>query len=317
MKRRLLSKSGWRSVLSGHATLIAFVLFVLLGGSNPVAVRFSNLELPPFWGATMRFAAAALIFWIAVVGRRTALPTGRALIGALLYGAIAFGASNAFAYWALVRLQAGLASVFLAFVPLLTLFFAAAHGLESLSWRRLAGASVAVMGILIVVGGGLGTGLDGLALLALAAGIACMAEGAIIFKLLPQGEPVATNAVAATTAALLLAGLSLGLGEKWSLPASANTWAAFAYLVVVGSVLVFYLYLFVLARWSASSTAYGFVLLPVASVAVSAWLTGEVVTASFAMGTSVVLVGVWLGAISGSSHATASRPVAAADCVRC
>jgi len=30
MKRRLLSKSGWRSVLSGHATLIAFVLFVLL-----------------------------------------------------------------------------------------------------------------------------------------------------------------------------------------------------------------------------------------------------------------------------------------------
>ena len=31
-------------------TRIAFVAFVILGGGNAVAVRFSNLGLPPFWG---------------------------------------------------------------------------------------------------------------------------------------------------------------------------------------------------------------------------------------------------------------------------
>jgi len=317
MRRRFSTEGGWRAALSGRGALIAFVLWVMLGGSIPVAIRFSNLELPPFWGATMRLGVAAAIFWVFVLGRRAAVPTGRALIGTVLYGAIGIGASNAFAYWALVRLQPGLASVFLAFAPLLTLFFAAAHGLELLNWRSLVGASVAVVGILIIVGGGLGATLNVSALLALAVGVACTAEGAVLYKLFPRGEPVATNAVASTTAAVLVAGLSLGLGEKWSVPAAASTWAAFAYLAVFGTVIVFYLYLFVLVRWPASTAAYGFVLLPVASVAISAWLTGEVVTISFVAGAAVVLAGVWLGAIRSSSRATASERATTAECVRC
>ena len=49
---------------------LAFVVVVILGGSNAVAIRFSNLELPPFWGAGIRFAAAALVFWAIVLVRR-------------------------------------------------------------------------------------------------------------------------------------------------------------------------------------------------------------------------------------------------------
>jgi hypothetical protein len=50
-------------------TLVAFVAVVILGGSNAVAVRFSNFELPPFWGATIRFASAAAIFWFILLIR--------------------------------------------------------------------------------------------------------------------------------------------------------------------------------------------------------------------------------------------------------
>ncbi len=317
MRRRFSSKGDLGATLSGHATLIAFVLFVLLGGSNAVAIRFSNHELPPFWGATLRFALAALIFWAIVVARRIALPTGRALLGTLLYGAIAIGASYGFAYWSLVRVEAGRATVFLAFVPLLTLLLATAHGLERLSWRRVAGALIAVAGIVVVVGGGLGTDLTLPLLLALIAGVSCNAEGAVIFKLLPKGDPVATNAVAFTTGAAVLAGVSMLAGEKWSLPAAANTWAALTYLVVIGSVVVFYLYLFVLGRWPVSRAAYGFVLLPVAGVSISAWLTGEVVTVSFLLGALVVLLGVWLGAISRSPRAVPAEPAAVVECATC
>ncbi|HEX9387745.1 MAG TPA: hypothetical protein VF918_15590 [Anaerolineales bacterium] len=45
-------------------TLAAYILIVILAGANAVAVRFTVMELPPFWSATLRFAAAALIFWI-------------------------------------------------------------------------------------------------------------------------------------------------------------------------------------------------------------------------------------------------------------
>jgi drug/metabolite transporter (DMT)-like permease len=317
MGRSLLSRGGRGAGLSHRVALIAFALFVLLGGSNPVAIRFSNLELPPFWGAALRFAAAALVFWAVVLVRRTPLPTGRALLGTLLYGVIVIGVSYACTYWVLVRAEAGLVSVFLAFVPLVTLFLAAAHRLEPLSWQRLIGALIAAGGILVVVGEGLGTAVTLPVLLALAGGVVCLAEGAIVLKLFPQADPVATNAVAFTVGAALLTGLSFLAGEEWSLPAAANTWLAFAYLVVIGSVVVFYLYLFVLGRWPASRTAFGYVLLPIATVAISAWLTGEVVTASFVVGAAVVLGGVWLGAISRPPRTVVSLSAPPADCVHC
>jgi len=56
-----------------------------------------------------------------------------------------------------------------------------------------------------------------------------------------------------------------------------------------------------------------FVLMPMVSIALSVWLTGEVVTVSFVLGAAVTLVGVWLGAISGSSRATAPQPTVALE----
>jgi drug/metabolite transporter (DMT)-like permease len=313
MGRIILSRGGLRTTLSSRATLLAFALLVLVGGSNAVAVRFSNLELPPFWGAGSRFAAAALIFWTIVLARRLALPKGRALIGAILYGLVGTGASFAFLYWALLRVQASLAIVVLALVPLITLLLSWAHGLETLSWRRLIGALVAIAGIIIVVAGGLGTTVPILSFLALLAGAVCISEGAVVFKLFPKSHPVLTNAVAFTTGASLLLGLSLVAGEDWSLPATANTWAAFTYLVLIGSVLLFYLYLYVLARWTASATAYSFLLFPVATVPLAALIAGEVITASFIIGGALGLSGVWLGAISGSRRVSGSHPSPAAD----
>jgi drug/metabolite transporter (DMT)-like permease len=313
MSRIGSSWEGMVSALSGRATVLAFAVMVLVGGTNAVAIRFSNLELPPFWGAGSRYAAAALILWAIVLVRRIALPKGRALVGALLYGLLGTGASFAFVYWALIRVQASQSIVVLALIPLITLFLAWAHGLEALSWRRVIGALVAIVGIFIVVGAGLGTSVPVLSLLALLAGSVCVAEGSVIVKLFPQGHPVATNAVALTAGSLLLIGLSLVTGEAWILPATTTTWAVFIYLVLFGSVLMFILYLTVLTRWTASATSYSFLLFPVVTVPLAALLAGEVITTTFVIGGALGLFGVWLGAISGSPPATAPNAVPVAD----
>jgi len=67
-------------------TLVAFLLWAVLGGANVVAIRPSNSGLPPFWGATLRFGTAAVVFWIIVLLRGISLPTGRGLLGADLPG---------------------------------------------------------------------------------------------------------------------------------------------------------------------------------------------------------------------------------------
>ena len=104
------------------------------------------------------------------------------------------------------------------------------------------------------------------------------------------------NAVAMGAAALLLVAGSVLAGEPIELPGAA-TWAAIAYLIVVGSVLVFSLYVLVLRYWSASRTSYTFVLVPVVTVALSAWLDDEPVRLGLVTGGALVLIGVYVGAL--------------------
>jgi drug/metabolite transporter (DMT)-like permease len=283
-----------------YLIIFAFGLVVLFGGSNAVAVRFSNLGLPPFWGAAVRFGTAALIFWSIVLLRRISLPQGRALLGAVVYGLLSVGASYAFLYWGLLRVQAALSMVVLAFVPLITLLLALVHGLEPFRPRVLGGALLGIIGILPAVGGTLGSTVPVASFLALVAGATCLSEGGVVFKLFPKGDLVATNALALTTGAVLLLGLSLIVGEQRPLPATTNTWLALIYLVLFGTVALFYLFLFVLSHWDASATAYSFLLFPVVTVVIAAWLAGEKVTASFVIGGAIVLLGVWIGGIRGA-----------------
>ena len=182
--------------------------------------------------------------------------------------------------------------------PLLTFFFAWAHGQEAFRWRGLIGAIVAVAGMLVGVGDAVGSSIPLLPMLALVAAAVAIAEAAVLFKLFPRSDPVAVNALALTVGAIILVVISLIAGEAWSLPATRTAWTAYAYLVLGGSVTLFYLYLNVLQRWTASATSYSYLLYPVATIVITAWLANEVISPRFLVGSAIVLVGVWVGAVA-------------------
>ena len=278
-----------------RATLAVFALLVVIGGSNAVAVRFSNLELPPFWGAGARFAAAAFVFWFVALARRTPVPRGRTLVQILVFGLISVGSSYALLYWGLLRVSAGLTMTVLAFVPLLTFFLAILQRQEEFRKRGLLGALISLAGILIAVGSRLDGGLHIPSVLAVAAAAGFIAEGNVFFKTIPRTDPVVTNAVATTGGAVFLLVVSRITGEAWSIPAGSDTWTAYLYLVLIGTVGLFYLYLFVLGRWTASATSYAFLLFPVSTVVLAALIEGETITAEFLTGLALVIVGVWIG----------------------
>ncbi|GAG94727.1 unnamed protein product, partial [marine sediment metagenome] len=124
------------------------------------------------------------------------------------------------------------------------------------------------------------------------------AEGTVLYKTFPGADPLAVNSLALTTGAVILFLISLFAGETWILPANQATWIAYGYLVIAGSVLMFYSFLYVLNRWSASATSYSTLLIPVATIVVAAWLLDEQITLQFMVGSIIVVGGVWLGAIS-------------------
>jgi len=283
------------------ATLAAYATMIVIAGSNFVAVRFSNQELPPFWGATLRFAIACALFSSVMRWRGAALPRGRALAGVAIYGALGFGAFYALMYWALVSVPAGLASVLVALVPLLTFFLAIAHGLERFRLRGLAGALIAVAGIAVVFVEQLGGAVEVAALLACIAAAACAAESAVLAKVFPRVDPAATNAVGMLAGLAILAPLSLVAGEVWTMPQRIDTMVAVLYLVTIGSVGLFALFLYVLRRWTATATSYLLVLSPLVTVAVASLLAGEQISVQFALGGVLVGAGVYVGALSGST----------------
>ena len=116
-------------------------------------------------------------------------------------------------------------------------------------------------------------------------------------KAFPEVHPAARNAIAMAVGAVMLLVLMPLFGESFAIPEAASTWTAQIYLVSFGTVGVFALYLFVLSRWTASATSYEFVLAPLVGIALAAWLLDEPVTPTFLIGSVLVVVGVYFGAL--------------------
>ena len=237
----------------GRLALAAFAGAVVTGGSNFVAVRYSNRELDPLWGAGLRFGLAALVFAILCAALRLTVPRGRALGMSALYGLLGFGGTYGCLYWALQDVPAGIGAVVMAVGPLLTLFLAVLHGMELLSGRAVAGALVAIVGSVLIFfqPGSVSFRWQSFVLLVVAA--LCASESVIISKRIGRQHPAATNLVAMTAGAAALFASSAVAGEAFALPREGETQAALAYLVAA-TVGLFLLILFVVQRWSASAT---------------------------------------------------------------
>ena len=281
-----------------RTTVAAFAAIVVFGGLNAFAVKASNAELAPFWGAALRFGGSAVLLAVIAAWRRPTLPRGRALVGSATYGLISFGIFYALLYPALLSVPAGLAMVLLALAPLLTLLLAAALGQERLQARSIAGALAAVLGVAIVFGDRIGAGAPIVPILMVVGGAAAVAASSVVIKGFPAVDPVANNLVAMSVGALALALLSTVVGESWVLPALPNTWLALAYVVVLGSVAMFVLYVYVVGRWTATAAAYTVVLMPLVTVPVGLLLAGEAMSPPVLLGGAVVLAGVYIGAVT-------------------
>jgi drug/metabolite transporter (DMT)-like permease len=294
-------------------TLSAFLVLVTLGAGNFLAVRMSNLELPPFWGAGLRFGLAAGSFVAISLVLRLPWPRDRDLALTILYGVLGFAAFYALMYWSLTQVTASVAVVVMAVVPLVTLLLSAAEGTERLRARSVYGAFLALAGITWMTFGPQHVAVPLAALTAMLVAAIAVGQSIIIGKRISGNHPAVTNAVGMTVGTVLLLGLSLLVGETWSVPREAEALWAVVYLVTLGSVGLFVLVLLVVRRWTASATSYMFVLFPVVTMALEAWILDESVTVQMLLGAGLVMAGVWFGALSPAARrAPAQTPRRAA-----
>jgi drug/metabolite transporter (DMT)-like permease len=225
------------------------------------------------------------------------LPRGRALLGVVVYGTLFFGGAFSFTYYALLDIHAGLGQTLLALVPLATLLLAVLQRQEHLRLAAVIGTLLSILGIGVISGVAGGDAVPPLSLLALLGAVLCFAQATVLLRFFPAVHPITTNAVGMVVGAAILLALAILLDETIALPESGATWLALAYMVVLGSGPVFVLYVVVVRLWGASRAAYTFVLIPLVTVLLSAWIDDEPIGGALVLGGVLVLTGVYVGAL--------------------
>ena len=292
-----MNNSKHSNVSLSSEILLPFIGFVIFAGAAPVAMRITFKEIGPFWMGVFRFSLGAAFFWLLSFRSKLEFPKGRTLQGAILFGFLGIGLSFVFFSWGLVKTSASLAAILLATVPLMTLLLSVIQGTELLTRRSIFGSILVIIGTAITVGGPTAGTYSFPHIASILIGSAFLAQSTVVIKKYPPNPPVMTSAIGMTVGTLVLIIASLISGEAWIIPVFRETRYALAYLTIFATIVSFILYLRVLQKWTASGTAYSFVIVPLVTVLVASKLSNEEISANFIVGGTTVLLGVLVGAL--------------------
>ena len=277
---------------------LAFGVSCAIWGSTFLVVRFSNDSTPPVWGAGVRLALAAVLLTAIAFARRVPWPRGAQLQAALLFGIVDFGVSLPLLYWGEQSVPSGIAAVIFATIPLSTSLFARVFGLEPLSPRTVLASLAALAGVALMFSSNLDGHYEPSRLVAVALAALTASLAGVLLKRAPGGHPLATNAWAQGVGALMCVAASRIMGEPQSVP-SGQAWIAIGYLTVLGSVVAFVTFVWLLQHWPVTRTSFIAVVIPVLALILGAIVRGERPGVLALVGAGIILAAVLAG-IAGS-----------------
>jgi drug/metabolite transporter (DMT)-like permease len=278
---------------SPAAVVAALATIYLVWGSTYLAIRVTDRTMPPLLMSSVRFLIAGTALY-AFASRGRARPTLRQWGSAAIVGAALLLIGNGGVAWAETRLESGLAALMVAIIPLWVALMDRAFFGRRLSPVAIAGLVVGFAGVALLVrpgGGG-----DVVAMLALVGTTAAWAGGSLYARgaALPE-SPLLSASLQMLTAAVFLGVAGLASGETSGIHAdtfSTRPLVAFVYLVVVGSLIAFSAYAWLLknVRISIVST-YAFVN-PVVAVALGTVFLNETIGWTTVIAGAAIIVAV-------------------------
>jgi drug/metabolite transporter (DMT)-like permease len=279
--------------------------FCLLWSFAFVAGKIGVTDCPPLILLTARFSLAGILILgiTALRGDAWSLSWRDVSVFALL------GVANnalylGLGYTGLQTVSAGLGGLIVSANPVFTAVLAALFLNEALTWRKVTGLLLGIVGVGFIVWHRMSAGTDSWhGILLTLASLASIVAGTILFKVLaPKGSLWIGNGIQNLAAGIVLLPFAFTLSSISGIVPSVRLLGAFAFLVLGGSILAYRLWFHLLRVCGATAaSAYHFLMPPLAML--FAWIIlGEHVEVRDLMGIVPVALGIYL----------VTRPAAAA-----
>jgi drug/metabolite transporter (DMT)-like permease len=259
------------------AVWAALAAIYLIWGGTYLGMEIAIETLPPFLMASLRFLIAGAILY--AVFRPRERPTRRQWLSAAVVGAFLLVGGNAMVAVAQQRIDTGVAALIVATIPLwLALFDFAASG-RRLAGQALLGVVVGFAGIAVLIRPGGDIDLFGaficlLAPMSWAIG-SLYARGATL-----PGSLLLGSGMQMLAGGALLALVGFGSGERIDVGAvSGRSWLALAGLILLGSIVAYSCYVWLLTVAPVELVGTYAYVNPVIAVVLGALFLGEAITA--------------------------------------
>jgi drug/metabolite transporter (DMT)-like permease len=285
---------------------LAIGLFCLLWSFAFVAGKIGVTDCPPLILLSARFSLAGLLILSVSAQRSQAsqLSWREAAMFAVL-GLVNNALYLGLGYTGLKYVSAGLGGLIVSANPIFTAALANLLLGEALTWRKIAGLLLGIAGVAFIVWHRMSVGTDSLhGVVFTFASLASIVTGTILFKLFaPKGSLWVGNGIQNLAAGIVLAPLAFAFADVHDIVPSARLAAAFAFLVLGGSILAYVLWFHLLKICGATAaSAYHFLMPPLGML--FAWIVlGEHVALRDLLGIVPVALGIFL----------VTRPPAASD----
>ncbi len=288
-------------------TAVALLAVYVVWGSTYLAIAFVVDTMPPFLSAGLRFVLAGAIIvgalWLLarIRGRgRFTWPTAAQWRSAAIVGTLLLLGGNGLVVLAERPgfLPSGIAAVLVATVPIWLNVFDALLDRRRPSLRVLGGVLAGFVGVIILL-----LPADGAAAIN-PVGVLLVVVAAVLWSAgslyqrraaqLPRSAFLATGMEMFTGGiALVVAGLVTGeLGRTSVASFSGESVAAFVYLVLVGSLVGFSAYIWLLGNAPVSTAATYAYVNPIVAVALGAWLRSEPLTIRTGIAAAIIIAAV-------------------------
>jgi drug/metabolite transporter (DMT)-like permease len=297
-------------------TLLAFGIIYFVWGSTYIFIRVGVHAMPPLLFAAIRFFTAGLLLVVWTMARREPWPSAREWGSIWLLGALIFVGDYGLLFWAELKVPSGIAAVMMATIPVFIVISEIVLLRTQRMTIRLGGALlIGIAGVAVLMSRSLNLGsapISAIGAVALIVASMLWSVASVLTRklALPSSKVLSAGAQMLVGGAML-ALLATALGDLRGFHPTAisgKAWFALVYLIVMGSIIGFTSYLWLIHRESPTKVGTYAYVNPVVAVLLGYFLGGEPLGLRTLLGTALVLASVLLITLRKS---TAKRAAAA------